>query len=152
MREEKKPNSQSISRRRRSPVRASGGADLQSELQAARSREDRDLTPSRHRDLRSRSRDHAIASSRLRSRSTARSRAVARSRSRAVDREIAPARSRSQIAIVDGIFLGFVFSFFFSKHQKIFSGKFFEMQPNMEKYFPFPENILRQPNTALAFI
>ena len=27
-------------------------------------------------------------------------------------------------------FSGFVFSFFFSKHQKIFSGKFFKMQPN----------------------
>ena len=66
-------------------------------------------------------------------------RELAPSRARAVDREIAPARSRSQIAIVDGIFLGFVFSFFFSKHQKTFSGKFFEMQPNTEKYFPFPE-------------
>ena len=32
----------------------------------------------------------------------------------------------------------FVFSFFFSKHQKIFSGKFFEMQPNTWKHFPFP--------------
>ena len=68
---------------------------------------------------------------------------LATARDRAVDRdlrrEIAPARSRSQIAIVDGILLGFVFSFFFSKYQKIFSGKFFEMQPNTEKYFPFPE-------------
>ena len=36
-------------------------------------------------------------------------------------------------------FSGFVFSFFLSKHQKIFSGKFFEMQPNTEKYFPFLE-------------
>ena len=44
--------------------------------------------------------------------------------------EIAPARSRSRIAIVDDFFPGFVFSLFFSKHQKIFSGKFFEMQPN----------------------
>ena len=43
------------------------------------------------------------------------------------------------IAIVDDIFLGFVFSFFFSKHQKIFFGNFFEMQPNTWKYFPFPE-------------
>ena len=33
----------------------------------------------------------------------------------------------------------FVFSFFFSKHQKIFSGKFFEIQPNTWKHFPFPE-------------
>ena len=42
-------------------------------------------------------------------------------------------------------FSGFVFSFFFSKHQKIFFGKFFEMQPNTWKHFPFrkiafPEN------------
>ena len=40
--------------------------------------------------------------------------------------------------VVACVFL-FVFSFFFSKHQKIFSGKFFEMQPNTWKYFPFPE-------------
>ena len=53
--------------------------------------------------------------------------------SRRVDREIASARSRSRIAIVDDIFLGFVFSFFFSKHQKIFFEKFFEMQPNTWK-------------------
>ena len=36
-------------------------------------------------------------------------------------------------------FSGFVFSFFFSKHQKIFSGKFFEMQPNTWKHFLFSE-------------
>ena len=43
----------------------------------------------------------------------------------------------SQASIVDDFFsgfcpcfFGFVFSFFFSKHQKIFFGKFFEMQPN----------------------
>ena len=40
---------------------------------------------------------------------------------------------------------GFVFSFFFSKHQKIFFKKFFEMQLNTWKHFPswkiaFPEN------------
>ena len=46
-------------------------------------------------------------------------------------------------------FFGFVLSFFFSKYQKIFSGKFFEMQPNTWKHFPFPENVLQQPNTAL---
>ena len=156
-REEKKPNSQSISRRRRSPVRAPGGAISRrslSQIVIARSRR-RELAPQiaisdrdRRRDL-APSRDRASDCD-LRSRSTARDRAVARSRSqidrdlapsraRAVDREIAPARSRSQIAIIDGIFLGFVFSFFISKHQKIFSGKFFEMQPNTEKYFPFPE-------------
>ena len=36
----------------------------------------------------------------------------------------------SRASIIDDFFSGFVFSFFFSKHQKIFSGKFFEMQPN----------------------
>ena len=63
-------------------------------------------------------------------------------RNRAVDRDL---RSRSPV-VVDDFFLGcglcfsgFVFSFFFSKHQKIFSGKYFEMQPNTEKYFPFSE-------------
>ena len=66
------------------------------------------------------------------------------SRSRSTAREEDPG-SRSPV-VVDDFFLGcglcfsgFVFSFFFSKHQKIFSGKFFEMQPNTEKYFPFPE-------------
>ena len=59
---------------------------------------------------------------------------------RAVDRdlakiEIAPSSPSS----------GFVFSFFFSKHQKIFFRNFFEMQPNTWKHFPFrkiafPEN------------
>ena len=94
---------------------------------------------------------HSSNSSSRISRRCARSRSTARSRrreiaingtiSRRVDREIAPliARSQSRIAIIDDIFLGFVFSFFFSKHQKIFSGKFFEMQPNTWKYFPFPE-------------
>ena len=50
------------------------------------------------------------------------------------------------LLIVDDFFLGcglcfsgFVFSFFFSKHQKIFSGKFVEMQPNTWKHFPFPD-------------
>ena len=85
-------------------------------------------------------------------------------RDRAVDRDLGSRRgSRSGIAIaildrdrrrghrtefvvVDDFFLGcglcfseFVFSFFFSKHQKIFSGKFFEVQPNTWKHFPFPE-------------
>ena len=75
-REEKKPNSQSISRRRWSPVRAPGDA------------------------ISRRSRDRAVASSCLRSRST---RAVARSRSQ-IDREIAPSRARvidCEIAISD---------------------------------------------------
>ena len=72
--------------------------------------------------------------------------AINASRDRAVDRDLAKkARSRLPV-VVDDFFLGcglcfsrFVFSFFFFKHQKIFSGKFFEMQPNTEKYFPFPE-------------
>ena len=53
---------------------------------------------------------------------------------------------RTGFVVVDDFFLGcglcfsgFVFSFFFSKYQKIFFGKFFEMQPNTWKYFPFPE-------------
>ena len=53
---------------------------------------------------------------------------------------------RTGFVVIDDFFLGcglcfsgFVFSFFFSKHQKIFSGKFFEMQQNTWKHFPFPE-------------
>ena len=114
-------------RRNRTVSRSPGGADLQSELQATRSREDREIAPSRarasDRDRHAPSRDRDL-------------RSIARSRRRELASLIA--RSRSQIAIVDDIFLGFVFSFF-SKHQKIFSGKFFEMQQNTEKYFPFPE-------------
>ena len=34
-------------------------------------------------------------------------------------------------------FSGFVFSFFFFKHQKIFFRKFLKMQPNTWKHFPF---------------
>ena len=56
-------------------------------------------------------------------------------------------------------FSGFVFSFFFSKHQKIFFEKFFKMQPNngnififQKLAFPknmyFPKNVLQQSNTA----
>ena len=51
------------------------------------------------------------------------------------------------LLVVDDFFLGcglwfsvFVFSFFFSKHQKIFSGKFFEMQPNTMETFSFSGN------------
>ena len=49
---------------------------------------------------------------------------------------------------------GFVFSFFFSKHQKIFFGKFLKMQSNRWKHFPFrkmeyfPEMLLHEPNIA----
>ena len=95
VREEKKPNSQSISRRRRSPVRVPGGAISQRSPRRSRSRDRRrDLAPSR---------DRAVASSRLRSRSTARDRTVARSRSQ-IDREIAQSRARAvdrEIAISD---------------------------------------------------
>ena len=100
-----------------------------------------------------------------RSRSTALERSGSRSRSRS-DRDLG-SRSRaidrdlvlwSLMIFFPGLWLcvfWFVFSFFFSKHQKIFFEKFFEMQPNTWKHFPFPENmyfpenILQQPNTAL---
>ena len=82
--------------------------------------------------------------------------AISPSRDRAVNCDLAKKvrsrsrrRSRSRIAIDGAVvgldlgcglcFSGFVFSFFFSKHQKIFSGKFFEMQPNTWKHFPFSE-------------
>ena len=85
--------------------------------------------------------------SRKKSRSTAREEDP---RSRSTLREIAPSIAISDrdraVVVVDDFFLGcglcfsrFVFSFFFSKHEKIFSGKFFEMQLNTWKYFPFPE-------------
>ena len=68
-----------------------------------------------------------------------------RDRDRAVDRDQWRGR-RTGFVVVDDFFLGcglcfsgFVFSFFFSKHQKIFSRKFFEMKPNTWKYFPFPK-------------
>ena len=102
--------------------------DRRCDLASSRDRAvDRDLTFDQDHDQR---RD--LATRRSRDRNGASSRRVVR--------EIAPSRARvASIAIVDDIFLGFVFSFFFSKHQKIFSGKFFEMQPNTWKYFPFPE-------------
>ena len=101
---------------------------------------DRDLAPSRSR----------IAIARRRSRSR-----IAIALSIAIQIAIAPSIaiqiapwSRSCDVIVDDFFswlwllfcvFWFVFSFFFSKHQKIFSGKFFEMQPNTWKHFPFSE-------------
>ena len=81
-----------------------------------------------------------------------------RSRSRLREIAIAPSiaisdrdqrRGRRTLfsVVVDDFFLGcglcfsgFVFSFFFSKHQKIFSGKFFEMQPNTMETFSFSGN------------
>ena len=118
--------------RERATVRA---APISSPTNGARSRSCdrwRDLAPSRDRAV-DRDQRHDLA--------TRRSRDLAPRRSQ----DHAVARSRSWIAIVDDIFLEFVFSFFFSKHQKIFSGKFFEMQPNTWKHFPFrkiafPEN------------
>ena len=77
------------------------------------------------------------------------------SRSPSTLREIAPSiaisrRRRDRDRVVDrdrrcdlgcGLcFSEFVFSFFFSKHQKIFSGKFFEMQPNTMETFSFSRN------------
>ena len=108
----------------------------------------------------------ASSSSSPTARSTARSWSCRRSRSGAIaisDRDrsviaiaiqiaIASRRSRSRrdrdlvlwslMIFFPGLWLcvfWFVFSFFFSKHQKIFSGKFFETQPNTWKYFHFPE-------------
>ena len=153
-------------RRNRTVSQSPGGADLQSELQselqAARSREDRredrDLAPSRSQI--------AIARSRLRSRSTAWDRAVVRSRSqidrdlapsraRAVDREIAPTRSRSLMVF----FLGLCFPFSFPNTRKYFPEIFLKCNQTRKNIFLFrkltfpenmyfPENILRQPNTA----
>ena len=86
-----------------------------------------------------------------------------RSTAREEDRDRRRGRRTGFVAGLDlgcGLcFSGFVFSFFFSKHQKIFSGKFFKMQPNTWKHFPFseisisgkynfPKNVLQQPNTA----
>ena len=81
-----------------------------------------------------------------------------RDRDRAVDRDL---RSRSRrgrrwwfyvFSVLWLVFsdLCFPSSFPNTKHQKIFFGKFFKMQPNTWKYFPFPENVLQQPNTALT--
>ena len=88
-------------------------------------------------------------------------RRFARSASIAISRSIAssnPIERRSlMIFFFFGFcscFFGFVFSFFFSKHHKIFFGNFFEMQPNTWKHFPFrkmeyfPEMLLHEPNTA----
>ena len=65
-------------------------------------------------------------------------------RDRAVDRAVVGLETFSSLMIffffwVVACVFWFVFSFFFSKHQKIFSGKFFETQPNTWKYFHFPE-------------
>ena len=116
--------------------------------------DDRRQTPSSSprgsRELQSDDReDGASSSSSPRSRSTARSREgkIAIALSIVIsDRDQRRGHRTRNIFVVDDFFLtvvacfsGFVFSFFFSKHQKIFSGKFFEMQPNTWKHFPFPE-------------
>ena len=95
-------------------------------------------------------RDLAFARSRRRSRSRiavvglelAKHRAVEPNRASIAISPLVELASRA--SIVDDFFSGFcpcfsgfVFSFFFSKHQKIFFGKFFEMQPNTWKHFPF---------------
>ena len=102
----------------------------------------------------------AISRTGSRSRSTARSREdrdLAFARSHRIEIAIDGAnsrRSRSTARSSDGVqcrrwrffpglwlvFSGFVFFFFFSKHQKIFSGKFFKMQPNTMKTFSFSGN------------
>ena len=61
-----------------------------------------------------------------------RDRAVASSHRWSRDRDL---RSRSLMIF----FLGLCFPSSFPNTKKYFTGKFFEMQPNTEKYFPFPE-------------
>ena len=80
---------------------------------------------------RSRSREGKIAPDRDRRRRFARSHRRSRSLAQSSD---------DAIWVVACVFSEFVFSFFFSKHQKIFSGKFFEMQPNTMKTFSFSGN------------
>ena len=112
-------------RRNRTVSRSPGSADLQSELQAvpisSPSSRQRNLAKiaakiaiSRRRDIAISDRDRKIAPSRARASDRDRWHEIAPSRGR----DLAPliARLRSLIAIVDGIFLGFVFSSFFSKH------------------------------------
>ena len=65
--------------------------------------------------------------------------AISRQQDQAVDRDLARREIREEEFELCLSFFWVVFSFFFSKHQKIFSGKFFEMQPNKWKYFPFPK-------------
>ena len=104
------------------------------------------IFPSQHFQ-KMRERERARARARERRRSSPRSRAPApvRRRDRRRDRDLG-SWSRSCVVIVDDFFFWvvacvfwFVFSFFFSKHQKIFFGKFFEMQPNTE-IFSFSGN------------
>ena len=99
-----------------------------------------------------RERERERARTRERRRSSPRSRAPSpvrwRNHDRAVDRDLAPSRRDRDLVLwslmifFPGLWLcvfWFVFSFFFSKHQQIFSGKFFEMQPNTWKHFHFPK-------------
>ena len=63
-----------------------------------------------------------------------------RDRDRVINRERRRGR-RTEFVVGCGLcFSEFVFSFFFSKHQKIFSGKFFEVQPNTMETFSFSGN------------
>ena len=127
---------------------------------------------SRQRDLAKiaisrRSRSRAVASSRLRSRST---RAVARSRSQ-IDREIAPSRARTvdrEIAISDHDRWWYfswvcVFLLLFQTPKNILPENFLKCNQTQRNIFLFqklafpenmyfPENVLRQPNTALEHI
>ena len=129
----------------------------------ARSRSHRISRPDRDRDrTESKARSHrmeitvdAISQrSRSRLREIAPLIAISRRRDRAVDRDLAFTRSHRREIREEEFelclsFFWVVFSFFFSKHQKIFSGKFFEMQPNKWKYFPFLEISIDRKSTRL---
>ena len=82
---------------------------------------------------RERKNDLAKHRSRHRSRSTV---PIDASRNRAVDRKIASCSS-GFVQVFMGFASSFFFSNFFSKRQKIFFEKYFEMQPNTWKHFPF---------------
>ena len=117
----------------------------------ARSHEDRDLAVDRDLAF---MRSHWIEitiDGAISRRSRSRLRKIAPSiailqRRRDCDRAVDGRRTMFSV-VVDDFFLGcglcfsgFVFSFFFSKHQKIFSRKFFEMQPNTMETFSFSGN------------
>ena len=127
-------------RRNRTVSRSPGGADLQSELQAAPI----SSPSSRRRDLAkiaiSRRREIVIASSRLRSRLMARDRAVTRSRSQ-IDREITPARARAVDREIGAIsrslmifFLGLCFPSSFPNTRKYFRENFWNATKHREKF------------------
>ena len=84
-----------------------------------------------------RSREAPIAIDALRDRTVdCDPRSRCRSRDRTVDRKITPCSS-GFVRVFLGFASSFFFSNFFSKHQKIFFEKYFEMQPNTWKHFLF---------------